>query len=300
MTWRVARVMTQMTNHRREPSGIEMGLRLVRGPSGHDIKAGRGKMKLLDSAIFALGALTIPAAAADMPTSNRAPIPAFNWTGFYVGGDIGVASTTNNAEWNPTSASGVPSGVMQVSGGTGGASFAGGGIGGYNWQFASGWVTGVEADWTGMKAGSGLTQPWLANAGGVVPGGFTTLSSELEWTASIRGRLGYLIRPSFLAYATAGIAWGNFQYRANSINSVSGYATGVTISNTETGWVAGIGFEWAPFASSGLLLRAEYLNYGFGGAQATSTANGFPALPSAYSWSSPNVSLGRIGASYKL
>jgi outer membrane immunogenic protein len=246
-----------------------------------------------------LGALIAPAAAADMPAPNKAPIPAFNWTGFYLGGDIGIASTTNNAEWNPISTSAARFGVMQVSGGTGGASFAGGGTGGYNWQFTSAWITGVEADWTAMKAGLGLTQPWLANAGGVVPGGFTTLSSELEWTASVRGRLGYLIRPSFLAYGTAGIAWGNFQYRANSTNSVSGYATGATISNTETGWVGGVGFEWSPFTSYGLLLRVEYLNYGFRGAQTTSTANGFPAIPSSYTWSSPNVSLGRIGASYK-
>jgi outer membrane immunogenic protein len=288
------RGIAQMANRRCLTADTEMPC----GRLGHKSKSGKVKMKRLVPAIFTLGALIAPAAAADMPASNRAPILASNWTGFYVGGDIGIASTTNNAEWNPISASAVPFGVMQVSGGTGGASFAGGGIGGYNWQFAGAWVTGVEADWTGMKAGSGLTQPWLANAGGVVPGGFTTLSSELEWTASIRGRLGYLFRPNFLVYGTAGIAWGNFQYRANSTNSASGYATGATISNTETGWVAGVGFEWAPFASSGLLLRAEYLNYGFGGAQATSTATGFSALPSGYSWSSPNVSLGRIGASY--
>jgi outer membrane immunogenic protein len=256
-------------------------------------------MKHFIRAAMVFGALTAPACAADMPPYSKAPAPVFNWTGFYFGGDMGVASTTDNAEWNPISASAIPFGVMQVSGGTGGASFAGGGLGGYNWQFANAWVAGIEADWTGMKAGAGLTQPWLANAGGVVPGGFTTLSSELEWTASIRGRLGYLIRPSFLTYATVGIAWGNFEYRANSSNNLIGYATGAVFSNTETGWVAGVGFEWAPFTSFGLLLRVEYLNYGFGGAQTTSTATGFPAFPSGYTWSSPNVSVGRIGASYK-
>jgi outer membrane immunogenic protein len=246
-----------------------------------------------------LCALTVPTAAADMPAYNRAPVPIFNWTGIYAGGDIGIASTTSNAVWNPISTSAIPFGVMQVGSGTGGASFAGGAVVGYNWQFANAWVAGVEVDWTGMKAGSGLTQPWLANTGGVVPGGFTTLSSELEWTASVLGRLGYLIRPSFLEYGTVGVAWGNIQYRANSINTASGYATGAAFSNTETGWVGGVGFEWSPFASYGLLLRVEYLNYGFKGVQTTSTANGFPAIPSSYAWSSPNVSLGRIGASYK-
>lgn len=256
-------------------------------------------MRRIISAGAILGTLIVPAAAADMPPYSQAPLPVFNWTGFYLGGDIAVGSTTNNAEWNPMSTSGISFGVQQVAGGTGGVSFAGGGFAGYNWQFANAWVAGMEADWTGMKAGASLTEPWLADAGGVVPGGFTSLSSELEWTASVRARLGYLIVPSFLAYATVGGAWGNFQFRGSANNSLSGYAASAAFSDNETGWVAGVGFEWAPIASLGLLLRAEYLNYGFGGNQTVSAANGFPAFPSGYTWSSPNVSVARVGASYR-
>jgi len=50
---------------------------------------------------------------------------------------------------------------------------------------------------------------------------------------------------------------------------------------------------------NGLLLRAEYLNYRFGGTQATAAAGGFPTASSAYLWTSPDVNVGRIGASYK-
>jgi hypothetical protein len=39
----------------------------------------------------------------------------------------------------------------QAGEGTGGASFAGGGLANYNRQFANAWVAGLEADWTGMK-----------------------------------------------------------------------------------------------------------------------------------------------------
>jgi outer membrane immunogenic protein len=219
--------------------------------------------------------------------------------GFYVGGDIAVASITNNARWTPSSPSGIPFGIQPVSGGTGGASFAGGGFAGYDWQWTNPWVAGVEADWTWMKANGAFTSTWLANAGGVVPNGSTSLSSELDWAASVRARLGYLIVPSFLAYATAGIGWGDFHYRGVATNNVTGYLTSAAVSNTETGWVAGVGFEWSPFTSVGLLLRAEYLNYGFGGAQTTSTAASFPAFPSGYMWSSPNVSVGRVGAGYR-
>jgi hypothetical protein len=34
--------------------------------------------------------------------SDRAPAPVFGWTGFYLGGDIAAAATTNNALWNLT------------------------------------------------------------------------------------------------------------------------------------------------------------------------------------------------------
>jgi outer membrane immunogenic protein len=159
-------------------------------------------MRRFVSTGLALGALIAPAAAADMPAYNRAPAPVFSWTGFYLGGDIAAASTTNNALWSPLSTSGIPFGVQQIGGGTGGASFAGGGLAGYNWQFANAWVAGVEADWTGMQTGGSVTGTWLANAGGVVPTGFATVSSELEWTASVRARLGYLVVPSLLAYGT--------------------------------------------------------------------------------------------------
>ena len=50
--------------------------------------------KLLISSIVGLGLLGLPAFAADMAVKMPvkapppAPAPGFNWTGFYVGGDI--------------------------------------------------------------------------------------------------------------------------------------------------------------------------------------------------------------------
>jgi outer membrane immunogenic protein len=257
-------------------------------------------MKRFVVAGMALSTLIAPATAADMLVANKAPPPAFNWTGFYVGGDIGVASTNLNAQSNALPSSVVPSGVQQVSGGIGGGgNFAGGGFAGYNLQFAPRWVAGIEADWTSMNTDGRLTSNWIDNTGVMVQNGATTLSSELQWAASLRGRIGYLIVPSFLAYATGGVAWGKWQYGANSTDSTIGYAANTAFSKTDTGWVAGIGFEWAPFSQYGLVLRAEYLNYRFGGTQATAAASGFPTAASAYLWSSPDVNVGRIGASYK-
>jgi outer membrane immunogenic protein len=249
---------------------------------------------------MALSTLIAPAVAADMLVANKAPPPAFNWTGFYVGGDIAVASTVGNAQSNALPSSVVPSGVAQVTGGTGGGgTFAGGGFAGYNLQFVPRWVAGIEADWTSMNTDGRLTSNWIDNTGVMVQNAFTTLSSELQWAASVRGRIGYVIVPSFLAYATGGVAWGKWAYAANSTDSTIGYAANAAFSKTDRGWVAGIGFEWAPFSQYGLVLRAEYLNYRFGGSQATAAASGFPTAASAYLWSSPDVNVGRIGASYK-
>jgi outer membrane immunogenic protein len=257
-------------------------------------------MKLFVLTGMGLSMLIAPATAADLLAVNKAPPPGFNWTGFYVGGDIAVAATTGNVQSNALPSSVLPSGVQQVGGGIGGGgNFAGGGFAGYNLQFAPTWVAGLEADWTSTSTDGRLTSNWIDNTGVMVQNAATTQSSELQWTASVRGRIGYLFVPSLLAYATGGVAWGKWEYGASSADPANGYAANTTLSKTDTGWVAGIGFEWAPFPRYGLLLRAEYLNYRFGGAQATASAAGFPGAPSGYLWSSPDVNVGRIGASYK-
>jgi outer membrane immunogenic protein len=272
--------------------------------AGHGTGATNSKrgciMKRFAVAATALAVLSAPAAAADMLVANKAPPPIFSWTGFYIGGDIGVAATTGNAQSNALPSSVVPAGVQQISGGVGGGgNFAGGGFAGYNLQFAPTWVACIEADWSSMNTDGRLTSNWLDNTGVMVQNAVTTFSEELQWTASVRGRVGYLFVPSFLAYATGGIAWGKWEYGANSAAPTIGYTASTAFAKTDMGWVAGIGFEWAPFSQYGLVLRAEYLNYRFGGTQATAAAGGFPTAPSAYLWSSPDVNVGRIGASYK-
>jgi hypothetical protein len=116
-------------------------------------------------------------------------------TGFYFGGDVGGAFSSSNATWDPPSyscytvssvcADAVGFGPGAASGGTGGSAFAGGLLAGYNVQIANSWVAGIEGDWTGMRVGGSFTQPWV---GPLTTGGTTTLSSELEWALSLRGR----------------------------------------------------------------------------------------------------------------
>lgn len=260
------------------------------------------KTKLL-VAVTAIAALSAPAFAADLPVKAppRVAAPAYTWTGFYVGADLGGVWKHNTATWNPLPSS-AAFGVFPISGDNNGSGVTAGFHAGYNWQFAPTWVVGLEGDWSWANAKGTLTQPWLLNpGGGVVAGSFTTMSTKLDWLASIRGRLGFLVTPSLLVYGTAGVGFGDFKYTAansNGLVGVANYTTAFSSSTTETGWVAGGGVEWAFWEHWSV--RAEYLHYGFDhGPNAIVGAASAPAFPSNYVWSRNNVDVGRAGVSYK-
>ena len=111
-------------------------------------------MKRMLVGITAVTALLATSAfAADLParTYTKAPVyfePVFNWTGFYVGGNIGYS-------W------GRSSDTSALTNGAGTVLFAstdktdlngvvGGGQIGYNWQIQN-WVFGLEADIQGTR-----------------------------------------------------------------------------------------------------------------------------------------------------
>jgi outer membrane immunogenic protein len=179
------------------------------------------KLLLVGAAFFS--AQIIPALAADMAPLDKGPIaPAFDWTGIYLGADIGGA-------WSTIRASGL---------GTNDASSVIGGLyAGYNWQFAPGWLIGIEGD----SSWADLT----------VPAG----SGDVNWIATLRGRLGWTPWATTMVYFTGGPAWSTI--------STPGVDT-LPATQTKSGWVVGGGVEWAPWANN-WLARAEYLNYGFTG-----------------------------------
>src|ERR1700742_2902675 len=95
--------------------------------------------KILLSAAALLATTSIVANAADLPvkaTPYVAP-PVFNWTGFYIGGQIGAASTSPSFkdydDWFDN----------QGLNGDRKVGFTGGVYGGYNWQFRN-FLVGVE------------------------------------------------------------------------------------------------------------------------------------------------------------
>lgn len=144
--------------------------------------------------------------AADLPTKAPvyAPVPYYNWTGFYVGGNVGGG-------WGHTdftiATAGAPVGAGAValsgSGSSNKSGFFGGGQIGFNYQFATNWVAGIEAD-VDLSGISGSSSTCLALATGV--GGCSSSSGKLNDFGTVRGRLGYAWN-NVLLYGTGGLAW---------------------------------------------------------------------------------------------
>jgi outer membrane immunogenic protein len=229
------------------------------------------------------------ASAADLsrPALVYAPIPppAYSWTGFYVGGNIGYGWGSRTVNFSPNDLN-----VFAVScgGGFGGTcpppaffdtnGALGGLEAGYNWQFNQNWLLGVETDfdWSQIK-GTG-TDSFLISPG-LFPGPSSFVASQnVEWFGTVRGRLGFLPTTNLLFYGTGGFAYGrvhenvtlNAQPGANatlagfSFDCVSGPNCFLgSSSRMATGWTAGGGLEYA--LSNNISVKGEYLYTSLGG-----------------------------------
>ena len=198
------------------------------------------------------------------------------------------AKPTSDA-WNPLpspAAFGVnaPTGSPQGNGFVGGFNF------GYNYQFWSSWVAGIEGDIMWGAVGTNNAGPWVTPGGAVVAGSLTNFSTQLNWLSSVRGRLGWLWTPNLMIYGTGGAAWANVHYCANAFNGVTGgpgsYNANVDFTTTSDGWVAGVGVEWlisnnnANVWWNNWTLRTEWLHYQLQDAQnVNGTSVNFPAFP---------------------
>lgn len=238
-------------------------------------------MKKLVLALASATALTAaPALAADL---GRMPVKApvayapapFNWTGFYLGLNAGYgfgrndlrvapsADAASQAFWNPAFLAGAaPSRYRLEQDG-----FVGGGQIGYNVQTGM-FVWGVEAD----LQGSGIRDS--VDVATITPGfvpGFFSASQQLEWFGTGRARLGLTTGPA-LFYVTGGVAFGGVKYNHDFAFPASNDFHTVSRKDTEVGWTAGGGVEWA--FGNNWSMKAEYLFIDLGDRSFTSTPGG--------------------------
>ncbi|MET0968624.1 MAG: outer membrane protein [Tardiphaga sp.] len=204
------------------------------------------KLLLSASAIVALAAITSSAHAADLAARpyTKAPVytaPAlvYNWTGFYIGGHVGGAFGDSSS--------------LQGDGGR----FMGGVQGGADYQFATNWVVGIEAQYSWMDNNStSLVFP----SGTVINGGGN------DQLGSVTGRLGYTWGPALL-YAKGGYAWKD----NNNLTVASPIAAPVFIDgNRKDGYTVGGGLEY--MFTQNWSGKVEYQYYNFGSTTITSAA----------------------------
>jgi outer membrane immunogenic protein len=182
--------------------------------------------KLLLIGVCASAFVAAPALAADLPAraypAQVASVPVFSWTGFYLGANIGGAWSKSTITDNVTGAS-----LSSSSNG-----FIGGGQVGYNWQFGS-WILGVEGDIDGTS---------INKTSNAVPTAFGTLqaSASTDWIATLAGRVGFAF-DHWMIYGKGGGAW--VQNSATLSNLTTGASA--SASDTASGWMAGVGAEWA-------------------------------------------------------
>ncbi len=238
-----------------------------------------------------------PALAADLGTrpSYKAPLavtPVYSWTGCYVGADVGGAWPRQSIAVTPSAAvnQGALAGDLTNTG-----SVIGGPYVGCNYQFIPAWVVGVEGDFSWTKLNEAASGPNLFPDGTSAGPGGISVSSSTDWLASARARLGWVVVPNALIYGTGGAAWTRTNYSGLDVFN-NGTSLATAFNNTQTGWVAGGGVDWAPW-SNNWVLRFEYLHYQFSGVSSISAADATHFVN--FGFGDLKIETVRAGLSYK-
>jgi outer membrane immunogenic protein len=264
-------------------------------------------MKKLTFAIAALGiaAVSAPAFAADMALKAPPPAPVYDWTGGYVGLNLGGSWGRASSTVNGTNAfAGAAPFAISTSSNMNGV--VGGGQIGYNWQFNNHWLFGLEADIQGTSQRSTANLPPVAGLIGgplalAIP--FTStasLTEKLPWFGTARARLGLLTTPSWLLYVTGGLAFGEVTTSGTISSTTTTPAGTATVTSsasnntTKAGWTVGAGAEWK--VAPQWTVKLEYLYIDLGTVTSSFVGNGaFSALGIS---SRVTDNIARVGVNY--
>ncbi|HTC92792.1 MAG TPA: outer membrane beta-barrel protein [Terriglobales bacterium] len=229
-----------------------------------------------------------------------------NFTGFYVGVNLGGASGTSDAKtttiFSPTGYFAMTSpGAIAIAGRQQltPTSFTGGGQAGFNFQISH-IVLGAEADFGHMQLSQSMqksgTYPCCA------PTGFTvTQSVRTDWLFTARPRLGVAFGP-VMFYGTGGLAVTDFNYKARFDDTFATATENGGVNENRTGWIAGGGAEFR--ITHRWSVKGEFLRADFGGVRNTSTNLMAFSPPIAYPtnvWThraNLTTNIGRVGINF--
>jgi outer membrane immunogenic protein len=257
------------------------------------------KKIILATVLAGLGSTAALAADLGARTHTKAPemmAAVSNWSGFYIGGNVGYGWGQNDADFNF-----LPSAFdfnanndnlrVHPRGVIGGAQF------GYNFQIGTN-VLGFETDIQGADiSGSATKQPTQFFPVLPIPQALLVTDQKLSWFGTARARLGIAITPELLLYETGGFAYGQVRATANSSFAATNFDNPAAVSRTKVGWTAGAGTEWM-FARN-WSAKAEYLYVNLGstsaiGLESDAPTSGFGVR---YTWKN-RENIVRAGVNY--
>ncbi len=231
--------------------------------------------KTLLATVALVALATSSALAADMPLKAPPKMPAavYNWTGFYMGANVGGSFGQQSTAW---AIAGAPFGTAsaKMNGVLGGFQD------GWNWQSGL-WVLGFESDFqaTGQRGTAGL-------------GGLTS-GANLQWFSTIRGRIGITPTPTWLLYATGGAAFGEVQTSQSLFSA--GSVAAINTDTIHSGWTVGGGIEGA--LADNWTAKLEYLYVDLG--HITMTFTGIGALTPVATDVHVTDNIVRLGINYR-
>ncbi len=231
---------------------------------------------------------------------SATPKSTYDWTGVYVGGFAGGASSAKTNTTFPAKTDGTHGWEPMFSSYNyeTNASFIGGGTVGYNWQIGkTPYLVGLEGEYgyLGMKSSS--VDPNSSPSIGMMGKSSTNVGSSYGY-GLVGGRVGYSI-DRMLFYIKSGAVFTNTQTNYN----LSGIYNNLNTSGSSNtvGYGIGTGFEYAlPFTwSTNISIKTEYIWLGINRTQMSSgidTKNG-----DTYTTTDKisGISTAKIGVNYK-
>jgi outer membrane immunogenic protein len=201
------------------------------------------------------------AMAADLRSTTPvyAGLPAFSWSGFYVGVNLGYGGDRYIYPFSI----GLPGGAgfngtaSVTSGG-----ILGGGQVGYNLSLGNNFLIGFEADFDGAGIRGKATLNTTSFSGATL--GNASAGGTIDDLGTARVRVGYSW-DRFLIYTTGGFAYGLVNSQGSfAVSGLPVAPSSISLSGTplDVGWTVGAGFEYA--ITNNLTMKTEYLYVNLG------------------------------------
>ena len=229
------------------------------------------------------------ASAADMAVKapTYSSTPSYDWTGFYVGGQVGGGWTFWQAAIPPGSP-GFPAGFIENPVHTSGA--LGGVYGGYDYQVRN-VVVGIDGDYSFANLrGSAIAIS--------LPAISDDVHQTVNWTATVAGRLGYTVR-NWMFFGKAGWAWANFSGLGLATNG-AGVATSInTVLAVRNGWTIGAGVEWGIASNLSAKVEYDYVNFGTAAIENVDTAIPSGVVSTNFRNDAATMSMLKLGVDYR-